>query len=227
MSDINGINGANSLLDKFGDPKKETNSNEELGQAEFFELMVAQMKNQDPLKPESNGDFIAQLAQFRTSDGIAQMQGSLETLTSTMQSNQALQASALVGKSVLVPGGSANLQAGGNVSGTITIPASAQNVVLDVYNSAGSLVKKVPIGTQPAGEISFQWNGTDQNNQAVNPGKYQVVATGNIGKENMQFSTHVSANVNSVNLGSNGGEMKLNIDGVGQRSLSEIKQIGG
>lgn len=226
MADINGVNGSNSLLEQFGVTEKDTKNNE-LGQSEFFELMVAQMKNQDPLKPQSNGDFIAQLAQFKTSDGIASMQSSLESLTSAMQSNQALQASALVGKSVLVPGSSANLKAGGVVTGVASLPASAQNVVLDIYSPTGALVKKVPMGSQGAGEIPFQWDGTDQNNKAVNPGNYNIVVTGSIGKENMQFSTAVSANVNSVNLGTNGGEMKLNIDGVGQRSLSEIKQIGG
>ncbi len=227
MADINGVNGINGLLDQFGTSQKTTSNDDELGQAEFFELMVAQMKNQDPLKPESNGDFIAQLAQFRTSDGIADMQGSLESLTETMQSSQALQASALVGKSVLVPGGSANLKSDGAVSGLATLPATAQNVVVDIYSNAGALIKKLPIGTQPAGDIAFEWDGTDQSNNPMAPGNYQMVVTGSIGKEAMQFQTHVSANVNSVNLGTNGGEMKLNIDGVGQRSLSEIKQIGG
>lgn len=225
MADINGVNGSNSILDKYGVTQTD-NSKKELGQSDFFELMVAQMKNQDPLKPEANGDFIAQLAQFQSSDGIAKMQSSLEALTSTMQSNQALQASALVGKSVLVPGNSAVLKSGGSVNGTASLPTSAQNVVLDVYSGSGQLIKKVPLGMQGAGELPFQWDGTDQNNNAVAPGNYKVSVSGQIGNEQQQFSTSIAANVNSVNLGTNGGEMTLNIEGIGQRLLSEIQQIG-
>ena len=49
----------------------ESNPNDKLGQAEFLELMTAQLKFQDPLKPLENGDFLAQMAQFGTVNGIA------------------------------------------------------------------------------------------------------------------------------------------------------------
>lgn len=226
MSDISGVNGSSNILEQFSAANKTTNDSSDLGQAEFFELMVAQMKNQDPLKPELNGDFIAQLAQFKTSDGIANMESSLDSLTSSMQSNQALQASSLVGRSVLVSGSTANLAAGGHVEGSASLPGSARNVMLDIHSSTGALVKQVPLGTQPSGDIKFQWDGTGQDNKALPAGQYNVSVSGNVGGETMQFSTHIAANVNSVNLGSNGGEMKLNIEGVGQRTLSQVKQIG-
>ena len=51
-----------------------------LGQADFLTLLVAQMRNQDPLNPLSNEDFVAQLAQFSTVSGITEMNGSLGRL---------------------------------------------------------------------------------------------------------------------------------------------------
>lgn len=226
MTDISSVNGNKSIFDDLGISKPQEKSQSELGQAEFFELMVAQMKNQDPLKPETNGDFLAQLAQFRTSDGITEMQGSLESLTTSMQSNQALQASSLVGRSVLVPGSQANLKAGGSVDGIATLESATQNLTLDVYSSSGALVKQMPLGAQPAGDAKFSWDGTDQNNQALPAGQYRMVVNGTIGQESFQFPTHIAANVDSVSLGSNGQGMKLNIAGVGALSLSEVKQIG-
>lgn len=226
MSDINGINSGQSILDKLGANDKKETSAEGLGQAEFFELMVAQMKNQDPLKPEANGDFLAQLAQFKTSDGIAEMQKSMDTLTSSMQSNQALQASALVGRSVMVPGNQSFLKENGSIDGYASLPSTAQNVTMDILNPAGVLVKRVPMGIQPGGDMKFSWDGMDQNNAAVPPGQYSVAITGNIGKQTMQFETHMAANVDSVVLGKNGQGMKLNVEGVGQMNLSDVKQIG-
>ena len=73
-----------------------------LGQKDFLRLMVAQVKNQDPMQPQANGEFLSQLAQFSTNDGVTKMQESLQQMASSLQSNQALQASALVGRKVLV-----------------------------------------------------------------------------------------------------------------------------
>ena len=225
MTDVSGINSKN-IFDTLGIEKKSVDTKQELGQSEFFELMVAQMKNQDPLKPETNGDFLAQLAQFKTSDGITNMQKSLDSLTGSMQSNQALQASSLVGRSVLVPGNTANFKAGGEVSGIASLPASARNIMLDIYGSNGNLVKHMPLGTHPAGDMNFTWDGTDADNKVAPDGQYKMVVSGLIGQQNMQFGTHIAANVDSVSLGQNGQGMKLNVEGLGQLNFSEIKQIG-
>lgn len=224
MTDISGVN--NTIFDELGIAQKKPDQTSELGQAEFFELMVAQMKNQDPLKPETNGDFLAQLAQFKTSDGITDMQQSLNALTSSMQSNQALQASALVGRSVLVPGNTALLKQNGNVSGIASLPASARNINLDVYGTDGSLIKHMSLGSHPGGDMKFEWDGTNNKNQMMSPGEYRLAVSGLVGNQNMQFGTHIAANVDSVTLANSGQGMKLNVEGVGQLSLSEVKQIG-
>src|SRR5690349_8345506 len=74
----------------------------ELGQDAFLELMITQMKNQDPLSPQSNSEFVAQLAQFSSVQGIEKLNANFNSFSSGFQSNQALQASSLVGRSVSV-----------------------------------------------------------------------------------------------------------------------------
>ena len=46
------------------DKNSQTPRSNELGQTAFLELMITQLENQDPLSPQENGEFIAQLAQF-------------------------------------------------------------------------------------------------------------------------------------------------------------------
>lgn len=70
----------------------------DLGKDEFLQLLVCQMKNQDPLEPEKDTDFIAQLAQFSS---LEQMQNLNETALNS-------QAFSLVGKYVLINTKSSN-----------------------------------------------------------------------------------------------------------------------
>lgn len=64
----------------------------ELGKDDFLKLLVEQLKNQNPLEPQSNEQFIAQMAQF----------SSLETLSSLEKNMQFSQAASLIGKKVAV-----------------------------------------------------------------------------------------------------------------------------
>ena len=73
----------------------------DLGQEDFLHLMLTQLKNQDPFKPMESGEFLGQLAQFGTVQGLAGLQTSFDSLSSSLVSNQALQASSLVGRSAL------------------------------------------------------------------------------------------------------------------------------
>ena len=68
-----------------------------LGQADFLRLMTEQLKNQDPLKPLDNAQFLGQLAQFSTVQGIDSMQGAMNSMASVMENDQALRAATLVG----------------------------------------------------------------------------------------------------------------------------------
>ncbi|MHA5870741.1 flagellar hook assembly protein FlgD, partial [Pseudomonas aeruginosa] len=61
-----------------------------LGKDEFLKLLVAQLKNQDPMSPQQNGEFIAQLAQFSTVEGVQSLNKSMESILSNYQSSQAL-----------------------------------------------------------------------------------------------------------------------------------------
>ena len=68
-----------------------------LGQDEFLQLLVTQMRNQDPLKPVSDTEFIAQMAQFSNLEQTKAMSGDIAQLR---QSGAFTQAAALMGKQV-------------------------------------------------------------------------------------------------------------------------------
>src|SRR5699024_3114867 len=83
-----------------------------LGQADFLRLMTEQLKNQDPLKPLDNNQFLGQLAQFSTVQGIDDMQSAMGSMASVMESDQTLRAASLVGREALVAADTVQLAAG-------------------------------------------------------------------------------------------------------------------
>ena len=114
MSEISSVQ-TNSVVQDLAIKTQE--KNKELDKNAFLELMVAQLNNQDPLNPQENGDFIAQLAQFSSVEGIDNLNSTVEVMSSSLQSSQALQASALVGRTVHVKTDSSFLAPEGLTSG--------------------------------------------------------------------------------------------------------------
>lgn len=198
-----------------------------LRQQDFLKLMVAQMKNVDPLNPDSQGgEFLTQMAQFSSTQSISNMEASIQQLTSSLQSNQALQASALVGRKVLVNNNVMNLGAQGDVKASINAIPGLSNVTASVYSPSGELVKTIPLGQVPDnGNFEFSWDGTDNANQRAAAGAYTVKVSATYGGKTVNLNTMSSANVDSVTLGQNGEGLKLNLAGIGAKSLSDVLQI--
>lgn len=203
--------------------KTPAKDNSKLGQAEFLELMTAQLKHQDPTKPLSNSEFLGQIAQFSTVSGIQELQGSFGQLASAMQSNQILQASSLVGRSVLAPSGQGVLPKEGGLNGAVDLASSTSGLTVGIFNSKGELVRALELGPQPEGQARFSWDGIADNGQQAAPGSYFIRAEAIVDGKNQAVDTYVSAKVESVSVGKNG--LSLNLGGAGPVELSKIKQI--
>ena len=225
MSISNVATGA-SALDQYQIDSDRFATGDELGKDQFLELLVAQMNNQDPLSPQENGEFIAQLAQFSTVEGIGNLNTSMESLLSGYQSSQALQASSMVGRTVIVPADQAVVDTEAGLEGQLALQQNSTNVFVNIYDQAGSLVKTINLGSQEAGMHDFTWDGTDASGNLAEPGIYTVEAMASIGGKNTQMATLLPANVDSVSLGVGGsGEMLLNVAGLGSISLSNVYAI--
>lgn len=195
----------------------------ELGQTEFLSLMTAQLENQDPLKPMENGEFMGQIAQFSTVEGIGNLNESFSALAGAMQSSQALQASALVGRNALIEGNRGQLGSNG-LSGAIELPSGATNVTVEILNGSGQLVGQLDMGALPAGQHNFAWDGRDANGNRLPEGSYRIAARANVGNQTQALGSLVNGRVDSVSFQGSQG-LVLNVDGVGAISLSDIRQI--
>lgn len=202
--------------------KKDRNS---LGQEEFLKLMITQLENQDPFKPMENGEFISQMAQFSSVAGLKELQTSFSQLATSLQSNQALQASTMVGRSVLVPSEMATLGANQPLTGIVELPVSSNNVNVTITDSTGQIIRQINLGPHTAGDISFSWDGLSNTGTAMPAGTYKIAAEAKGVDGNFSVRTLVHAAVESVSLGSNQQGIKLNLRDLGSVAFSEVREI--
>lgn len=220
-----GVNDTQSIIDSLGLSRKPTDKkNNELGADEFMKLMLTQMQNQDPLSPMENGEFLAQIAQFSTVSGVKELNSSFSDLSAAMQSNQALQASSMVGRTVLVPSDKAMHVSGADVNGMVFLPASTTNLRVGIYDAAGQLVRTINLGQQAGGDIGFSWDGKTESGADAPAGTYTIKAEAFLGEENSALESFVYDEVQSVDLGYGKG-LRLNLAGLGATNFSDVIQV--
>lgn len=222
FSQINNVVNPGATAAAGGSESRKTLS--DLDQGDFMTLMLAQMQAQDPLKPTDNTQFMAQMAQLSSVAGINDMKESISDLANSMSSSQWLNASGLIGKTVLVPSETVGLSQGTPITGQVSLDTSAQNVRVDILTKSGELVRQVNLGAQPAGTLNFQWDGTDNNNLALPNGNYTLKATAIRGSTSEALPTSVQATVGSVSM--SGGSTQLDLGPMGNVKLSDVKAVG-
>ena len=173
---------------------------QDLGQEDFLELMVAQLENQDPTKPMDNFEFLSQIAQFGTVDGIQGLRSGFDELSSVLYANQTLQAASLVGNKVVTESNLGVLQAEETLDATINLPGSTPQVTLYVQDLGGRLVHSRTLGAAAAGELQIQWDGTDDTGGQAPAGQYRVSAEAVFGGQTQAVAVHTHSLVESVTI---------------------------
>jgi flagellar basal-body rod modification protein FlgD len=220
---MNAVTDTSSVTSLFGaGASKTAKSSSEETQDRFLALLVAQMKNQDPLNPLDNAQVTSQLAQLSTVQGIEDMNAGLKALTESLGPNQMAQAANLIGRSVLVPGNSVSPAELQDVVG-FELSRPADQVSVGIRDAAGNLVRQLDLGARDSGVNVLAWDGLDARGNAVPEGRYSF------GVEAVQGGQAVSSvalnlgMVNSVSQGSEG--VKLNLAAGKNVSYADIRQI--
>lgn len=212
--------GLNTVVDN-----KSNNERTELGQDAFLELMTKQLSNQDPFEPMDNGDFLAQIAQFGTVNGVNDLNESFNGFASSIQSSQALQAASLIGRDVLVNHNESYLSATGSMSGGVELDKSASDVAVNVLDAVGQTVARVELGAQQPGLVQFNWDGETLDGQRAAPGRYTIEVEATQAGQTEYLTPLVSSNVVSLTLAGVGKEMKVELENLGTVDFSQISQI--
>ena len=175
-------------------------ANMNISQAGFLKLISTQMQNQNPMNPTDPTQFLAQIEGLSEVSSLQSLQSSISGLASGLQAAQMLNGTSLLGHSVLAPGSTATLAAGGTVSGAVTAPTGASTLTVSVTDASGALVNAFQVTPQASGLTPFTWDGTSASGAAAPPGQYTVNVTAAVGGSAQSVSPLLYSAVQSVTL---------------------------
>ena len=222
MSEVQGVD-ASSILDRIN--ARTNTKQEDEKKTDFLTLLVAQLQNQDPLKPQDGSEFMSQLAQLESVQGIQDLNDSFNNFSQSMLSSQALQATSMVGRNVLIAADTGTIKMGEPLTGSVALPGDATAVKLNIFNDNGELVRELSLGAHEQSNLAFSWDGIGDDGEAMPAGEYSIVAQASINGKSTDVPTAINFNVNSVTLDQKGGTL-LNLDGQSKVAfLSDVIQI--
>lgn len=187
-----------------------------LNEANFFQLLTAQLEHQDPLNPMSGDQFAAELAQFSTASGVQNLQTNI--------SGQ--EAVALVGHNVAVPGNTLVLGRSGAAAGAFNLSAASKNVTVAITDTTGKTVASLNLGAMPAGTQTFSWNGAGANGSTLASGAYGLKVTAVAANGAAVSATpYAVVPVTGVGLGGQSGPVLDVGGGLAPVPLSAVQQV--
>jgi flagellar basal-body rod modification protein FlgD len=143
--------------------------------SDFLQLLMTQLKNQDPSSPMDTNEFTSELVQFASVEQQINTNTSLTQLIQATQGSEMMQASSIVGKSVTVNSDHVALQ---NGTGTIQFTApAAEQVAIGIYNDSGTELYTTAINARK-GSNTWTWDGSSSSGSTLPDGSYKVAMIG-------------------------------------------------
>lgn len=179
----------------------------------FLALLVAQMRNQDPMNPLENAEVTTQLAQISTVRGIEDLGSTMTELLSRFGNDSPVDSAQMLGRQVLLPGNALNVsdEQDQKLVGGAFVPASTSAVSAQILSPDGEVVRRIDLGPQTAGIATFEWDGTDENGNAVDPGQYQLQLMGTGADGIVDLQPLAGATVTGLTRGESG--INYRVDG--------------
>ena len=198
-----------------------------LGKNDFLNLLVTQLRYQNPLEPLKDSDFIAQLAQFSSLEQLENINTNIgysneldyvlsQTIANTM-------ATTIIGKEVVADGNTIYHSSDNNDSVHFRLLSAAESAEIKIYNEGGALVRTLTAEELDEGLNSVEWDGKDNAGTNVSQGSYTftVTATDSAG-ESVTVETRIVGIISSVRYENGMGYLMI---GNQKISMSDIIQI--
>jgi flagellar basal-body rod modification protein FlgD len=210
----------NPVTSPFNVPSASSNSaiplNMQINQTDFLRLITTQLKNQNPLSPADPTQFVSQL------EGMSQV-SSMQSMQNSLAASQIMNGTTLLGHSVLAPGSTGTLVAGGAINGAVNAPDGASQLTVTVTDSSGNTVNTFKVATQ-GGLTPFSWNGTTSAGATAPAGQYGISVSASVNGSTQPVDPLIVSKVSTVTIDPNTQSVDVNTDG-GIVPLSSIVAV--
>ncbi|MGA1869005.1 MAG: flagellar hook assembly protein FlgD [bacterium] len=156
----------------FSSLKKQTLEHED-----FLNLLVTQLKNQDPLNPLDNAEFTSQIAQFNQLDEMYNVNDNLAQLDESLNKMNSFFLTSLIGKKAVVQGSAIHLDSPEGASIGYKLNNDDVDVQINIFNEAHQLVKSFVYPGMNEGFHELWWDGTDNAGEQLDLGNYTFEVT--------------------------------------------------
>lgn len=190
----------------------------------FFKLMLAQLKNQDPMNPLKNHEMAAQLAQFSTLEQMSNMNSTLTKIEGKGAAPENFQALNLIGK--VVQGDSSRItrtQFDKAHDFNFNAPSELSEAIVKVLGPKGEMIREFKLTNLQEGANKISWNGQNEEgtNQAPGDYKFQIEAKNKLGQK-VTVKTDFEGKISGLSFSPEGPVLQ-----VGQQSIKmrDVRQI--
>lgn len=162
-------------LQKGAEGTTEKKNKGEIGKNEFLNMLVTQLKNQDPLNPMDGDQFAVNLAQFSQLEQLIGINGKLDK---TGGSGDSASLASYLGQEVLLDKKTVDFESGNAGLIRADIPVDATDVKLDLLDKVGNVVQSVSLGAKLKGDQSISLDNLEVPNGSYNFQLSMVTASG-------------------------------------------------
>ncbi|MBM3114702.1 flagellar hook capping FlgD N-terminal domain-containing protein [Jeongeupia naejangsanensis] len=184
----------------------------------FTKLLVAQVRNQDPLSPSDPSQFVSQLTQLSQVEAMQKMASQSAASTAALDNLTVLALGARVGSNVTATTKTVELN-GTPVHGGFTLDGAAAKVEV-VLTGADGVPHVVPLGSHGSGDVAFD---IDPAKLGLKDGSYNIAVRTDTGKTP---AVELNGVLQSVRVAAGGGAV-LSVSGIGNVDVSAITGFSG
>ncbi|ATX82898.1 flagellar basal-body rod modification protein FlgD [Mariprofundus ferrinatatus] len=204
-----------------------SSSRNDLGQKDIFlKILVAQMQNQDPLKPQDAAQQSTQLAQFNMVEQQISTNKLLESMLANSQSgnSEMATASSYLGHKVLADSSAFTFDGSTPVQFSADLQSGAAAADVQIVDSVGRTVRTMHSSALPAGINNLTWDGKTDAGSTARPDNYivKIAATDSTGQP-VPANTSIRGQVTAVRLTPEGVNIMVGDTPVSMASIREIQ----
>jgi flagellar basal-body rod modification protein FlgD len=200
-----------------------------LDENDFLNMLITELKNQDPTNPLQSTDLAAQLAQFSQVSELQSMNTNIQNSTNAnlvlTQSINNTMAATLIGKEVKVNSSTMAYDGTTQPSVGVTLNGNAADVQVQVEDASGNVVRTIDAGAKLTGDNTITWDGKDDSGNQLQAGDYtfSVTATDSTGAA-VSSASYALGVVQGVKYTSNGTVLIVNGSDI---NLSDVEEVYG
>ena len=191
---------------------------------DFMKLFIAQLKYQDPLKPQDPSAMLDQLSQLSLVEQSYNSNTSLNNLLTAQNNSNSLTAVSFIGKNVKANGNSATFDGSAQSALQFNLSVPTTSTQVTIVDGSGRTVRTAALGSSKAGDNSYSWDGRDNSGALLPAGAYTFAVTATAANgSSFTATTYTTGKIDGVNL--TGSTPQLNI-GASSVALSDVISVG-